>query len=133
MIFVLGGEVVHIEGMRLKNFKAFQDVELRELPRFCVLVGANGSGKTTFFDVFGFLKDCLVNNVRQALTKRGGFKEVVTRGRESESIEIELQVRMDIGQKSRRVTYSLEIGNEHNQPAVLKETLRYKKIGRAHV
>ncbi|MCP4700872.1 MAG: AAA family ATPase [Gammaproteobacteria bacterium] len=50
---------MQIESMRLKNFKLFQDVEIRDIPNFCVVVGANGSGKTTLFDVFSFLHDCL--------------------------------------------------------------------------
>jgi predicted ATPase len=29
-----------------------------------VVVGANGTGKSTLFDVFGFLHDCLKGNVR---------------------------------------------------------------------
>lgn len=29
-------------------------------PRLCVVVGANGVGKTTLFEVFAFLKDSLV-------------------------------------------------------------------------
>jgi len=82
---------MRIEQIRLKNFKMFQDVTVKGVQPFTVLVGANGSGKTTFFDVFGFLRDCLKDNVRAALTKRGGFKEVVTRGHESETILIELK------------------------------------------
>ena len=44
-----------IEYIRLKNFKAFQNAELANLPGFCVFVGANGSGKSTIFSIFGFL------------------------------------------------------------------------------
>ena len=68
-----------IESIRLKNFKAFQDVELRNLPNFCVFVGANGTGKSTIFSVFGFLRDAMTSNVSTALAKLGGnrgFKEV---------------------------------------------------------
>ena len=50
------------------------------IPHYCVIVGANGTGKSTLFDVFGFLKDCLTYNVRQALQVRGGYAEVVSRG-----------------------------------------------------
>ncbi len=38
-----------IEYLRLKNFKTFHNVEVKEIPRFCVVVGANGSGKSTLF------------------------------------------------------------------------------------
>ena len=44
-----------IESIRLKNFKLFRDIHLTDLPSFGVFVGANDSGKSTFFDVFGFL------------------------------------------------------------------------------
>lgn len=44
-----------IESIRLKNFKAFQDAELKDLPSFCVFIGANGTGKSTIFSVFDFL------------------------------------------------------------------------------
>lgn len=67
-----------IESIRLKNFKAFRDVNLKDIPAFLVVVGANGTGKSTLFDVFGFLHDCLKTNVRQALDKRGRFPEVLT-------------------------------------------------------
>ena len=61
-----------IESIRLKNFKAFRNAEISELPKMCVFVGANGTGKTTLFNVFSFLKDSLTDNVHVALTKQGG-------------------------------------------------------------
>ena len=36
-----------IETIRLKNFKAFENVELFDIPPFCIVVGANGTGKST--------------------------------------------------------------------------------------
>lgn len=115
-----------IESIRLKNYKAFRDVELKNLPGFVVFVGANGTGKTTLFDVIGFLRDALKNNVRQALAKRGGFKEVISRGCEG-SIEIELQFRLKISGVDRLVTYILVIGWKDNSPVIEREILRYKR------
>jgi predicted ATPase len=80
-----------IESIRLRNFKAFKEVEMRDIPGMCVLVGANGTGKSTLFSVFGFLKDALTDNVHVALTKLGGsrgFQEVRSRNTEG-PIEIE--------------------------------------------
>ena len=65
-----------IESIRLKNFKAFKDAELNDLPNFCVFVGANGTGKSTIFSVFGFLKDAITSNVNTALAKLGGQSRV---------------------------------------------------------
>jgi predicted ATPase len=118
-----------IESIRLKNFKAFRDVHLKDMPSFLVVVGANGSGKSTLFDVFGFLHDCLKSNVRQALDKRGRFREVLSRGCDPEKdvILIELQYRMEITGVERLVTYSLEIGEIKGIPIVRRELLRYKR------
>ncbi len=118
---------MRIESIRLKNFKTFRDVHIKNIPSFLVVVGANGSGKTTLFDVFGFLHDCLKGNVRQALDKRGRFKEVLSRDSEGDSILIEIQYRMKLADVERLVTYSLEIAEENNQPYVKREVLRYKR------
>ncbi|MCU0712645.1 MAG: AAA family ATPase [Pirellula sp.] len=122
---------MRIETIRVRNFKALQNVELRNLPAFCVFVGRNGSGKTTLFRVFAFLKHCLEHNVRSALNSEGGrngFKEVVTRGHEKESIELEIQFRMEIAGYNRLVTYSLEIAlDTKGMPIVRREILRYKR------
>lgn len=116
-----------IEKIRLKNFKVFQDVTIGNIPAFCVIVGANGAGKTTLFDVFGFLKDCLTYNVTRALQARGGFQEMVSRGHENESIELEIQYRLPLTGKERLVTYLVEIGLHNKRPAVVREVLRYKR------
>lgn len=119
---------MHIESIRLKNFKSFRDAEMLDIPNYCVVVGANGTGKTTLFDVFGFLKDCLTFNVRQALQVRGGFSEVVSRGAsEDEPIEIEIKFRMEIAGVDRLVTYIVMIGREANKPIISREILRYKR------
>ncbi|MGQ6476139.1 AAA family ATPase, partial [Serratia sp. IR-2025] len=44
-----------IESIKLTNFKSFKNLVMSDIPKFCVIVGANGVGKTTLFDVFGFL------------------------------------------------------------------------------
>ena len=116
-----------IEKIRLKNFKVFQNVTIEDIPAFCVIVGANGAGKTTLFDVFGFLKDCLTYNVTRALQARGGFQEVVSRGHEQETIELEIQYRLPLTGTERLVTYLVEIGLQNKRPAVLREVLRYKR------
>jgi predicted ATPase len=119
---------MHIEYLRLKNFRAFQDVVMRDIPHLCVLVGANGTGKSTLFSVFGFLKDAMAGNVTTALAKLGGsrgFQEV--RSRESQGpIEIELKFRED-GRKSRLVTYQLSIDEVKGRPVVTKEILQYRR------
>jgi predicted ATPase len=118
---------MRIESIRLKNYKAFRDATLKDIPPFLVVVGANGAGKSTLFDVFGFLHDCLKNNVRHALDSRGRFKEVLSRDSDGDSILIEIQYRMEIAGVSRLVTYSLEIAEKSGAPYIRREILRYKR------
>ena len=119
-----------IESIRLKNFKAFKDVTIRDIPRMCVVVGANGTGKSTLFDVFGFLRDSLTNNVQIALSKRGGFKEVRTRDAEG-AIEIEFKFRFHMTtkttQKTPLATYTLALNERNGQVFIEREELRYRR------
>lgn len=119
---------MRIESLRLKNYKSFRDATMEDMPRLCVIVGANGTGKTTLFGVFGFLKDCLVHNVRVALQGRGGFREMLSRGADlAEGIEIEIKFRLDIAGVERLITYFVHLGEDKGRPVVLREVLRYKR------
>ena len=116
-----------IVSIKIKNYRLFEFLEIKDIPAFCVIIGANGTGKSTLFDIFGFLRDALKNNIRQALQVRGGFNEVVTRGKEQEDIEIELKFRMKILETERLVTYLLIVGQERKRPVIKREILRYKR------
>jgi len=125
---------MRVHSIKVKNFKVLQNIEMKNIPGFAVLVGANGTGKSTLIDVFDFLKAALKDDVRTALRARGGFGQVVSRGHESEPIEITLQIEMDIAaaekssQRSRLVTYHLSIEEvDHRQVSVAIETLRFKR------
>lgn len=116
-----------IESIRLKNFKAFRNAELKDLPNFCVLLGANGTGKSSIFSIFGFLRDALTTNVTTALMKLGGsrgFQEVRSRNTEG-PIEIELKFRQKPG--SPLTTYFLQIREEKGKGVVEREILKYRR------
>ncbi len=122
---------MRVEAIRLKNFRAFRDVHMRDIPAFCVLIGANGTGKSTLFSVFSFLRDAMSTNVTEALARLGGnrgFQEV--RSRDSEGpIEIELTIRTELDGDD-PITYFLQIGEEGGQPIVERETLISSRNGR---
>ena len=119
---------MHIESIAIKNYRLFRDTKLENIPRLCVLVGANGTGKSTLFDVFSFLKDALSMNVGKALAKRGGYREVASRGFADEPIELTLQFRLDITGYDRLVTYVLKVAlGTDGRPIVEREILRYKR------
>lgn len=119
---------MRIHSVRVKNFKTLRDVHMKDIPNFAVLIGANGTGKSTFIDVFGFLRDCLSGNVRTAVQSRAGFLQLVSRGNDAETIEIELKVQLNFGgDRSRLVTYSVGVGETNRRIVVKHERLSWKR------
>jgi predicted ATPase len=116
-----------IESIRLKNFKLFQNAELSDLPNLCVIVGANGTGKSTIFQIFGFLRDAMTSNINAALARLGGsrgFKEVRSRNSQG-PIEIELKFRAK--SDSPLTTYFLQISERQGKAIVEREILKYRR------
>ncbi|MXV83434.1 AAA family ATPase [Candidatus Poribacteria bacterium] len=101
--------VPHIESLRVKNYRALRDIELKQLKPLTVFLGANGSGKSTLFDVFAFLSECFTIGLRHACNKRGGLKELRTRGCDG-PIEFELKYREK--PKTPVITYHLSIAED---------------------
>jgi len=123
---------MQIESIDIKNYRLFRDAKFENIQRLCVLVGANGTGKSTFFDVLSFLKDALAMTVGKAVAKRGGYKELASRGCTDQPIELSLQFRLEITGHERLVTYFLKMEPDANGRAVVaQETLSYKR-GSSH-
>ena len=114
---------MRIETIEIRNYRLFRDTKLTDLPRLAVIVGANGSGKSTLFDVFSFLKESLTQNVAAAVARRGGFRELISRG-ETGPISITVKFR----ESGRRLaTYQLEIAEDAGRPVVDREILRFRR------
>ena len=92
----------------------FRDVKLKDLQPMTVVIGANGTGKTTLLDIFTFLQDSLQQNVSAAVANRGGFKQLVSRG-QTGPIEITVKFRNESG---RLVTYQLRIAERNGRVIV---------------
>jgi predicted ATPase len=128
--------VAKIEGIRVKNFRALKDVTLgrlwnqqksEPLTPMTVVIGKNGVGKSTLFDVFGFLADALKFGVEEAcdLRGRGGFKKIRSQGQRG-AIEFEIYYKED--GNARPITYELSIeADGSGRPFVQKERLRQRR------
>ncbi|MFH1158474.1 MAG: AAA family ATPase [Pseudomonadota bacterium] len=130
-----------IEGFRIRNFRALKDVTLgrlwnqqqsEPLTPMTAVIGKNGVGKSSLFDAFGFLADCLKNGVEEAcdLRGRGGFKKIRSQG-ENGPIQFEVYYKED--GNARPITYELSIDlDEKERPFVLKERLRQRRHQQTH-
>lgn len=127
-----------IEGFRVSNFRVLKDITLGKLwnsqhqdplTPLTTVIGKNGTGKSTLFDAFGFLSDCLRNGVEEACDAkgRGGFEKIRSKGG-SGSIDFELYYREEVN--ARPITYELSIDqDERGRPFVKKERLRQRRKG----
>lgn len=122
---------MRIESITIENFKVFKKATVKNLPKMAVLLGTNGSGKSTFFDVFGFLSDSLQNNVTIALNRRGGFQEVITRGcdinKDLISLEIKFRNQQLDTEHAPLITYLIKIGFNGGKAYVKREILKYRR------
>ena len=72
-----------IEGVRIQNYRVLKDVTIgrtlttpdaEPLTPLTAVIGKNGVGKSSLFDAFGFLADCLKLGVEEACDGRGTWR-----------------------------------------------------------
>ena len=118
-----------ISAISIKNYRVFREAEFLGLSPLSVVIGANGTGKSTLFDIFSFLKDALASNVHSATVKRGGFRELRSRGRRG---PIEIRVNY-VGSGGQALFYSLSLTEDKGRTVVNFESLQnyeHKHIGK---
>lgn len=130
-----------IEGIRIQNYRALKDIRLgrlwqeqdkEPLTPLTVVIGKNGAGKSSLFDAFGFLSDCVKHGVEEAcdMNGRGGFERLCSKGCDG-PLKFEIYYRQ--AQKERPITYELHIGlSKNGRPIVLHERLRQRRKGQTH-
>ncbi|MDF5738637.1 MULTISPECIES: AAA family ATPase [unclassified Nostoc] len=129
-----------VEGFRVRNYRVLHDVTLgklwntqnaKPLTPMTAVIGKNGVGKSTIFDTFGFLADCLKNGVEEACDSRGrgGFERIRSQGQEG-SIEFDIYYKED--HNARPITYELAIDiDSSGRPYVKRERLRQRRKGQS--
>jgi predicted ATPase len=127
-----------IEGFSVKNYRSLRDITLgklwntqssKPLTPMTAVIGKNGVGKSTLFDTFGFLSDCLKVGVEEACDSRGrgGFDRIRSQGQEG-SVEFQIYYKED--GNARPITYELAIDiDSSGRPYVKKERLRQRRRG----
>ena len=127
-----------IEGFRIKNYRVLKDVTLgklwnmqqaKPLTPMTAVIGKNGVGKSSLFDAFGFLADCLKLGVEEACNTRGrgGFDRIRSQGR-NDPIEFQIYYKQD--GNARPITYELAIDTDSTgRPYVKLERLCQRRSG----
>lgn len=119
-----GARIPRIESLRVTNYRALRDVELKKLTPLTVFLGPNGSGKSTVFDVLAFLSECFDTGLRPAWERRNRFRELRTRGCDG-PITFEIRYREEPG--APLMTYHLEVDEVGRSPVVRREWLHWRR------
>ena len=81
-----------IEGVKIQNYRSLRDIAMGKigtdpslrkaspLSPLTVVIGKNGVGKSSIFDAFGFLADCMETDLESACNARihGGHDKLVS-------------------------------------------------------
>jgi predicted ATPase len=129
-----------IEGFQIQNYRSLRDIamgrigtdqQLRSadpLTPLTVVIGKNGVGKSSVFDAFGFLADCMETDLETACNarKRGGFDKLVSAGVDQ---PISFTVYYRESRNDRPITYEVSIGKDSRDglPVVVSERLRQRR------
>ena len=123
-----------IEGFKIRNFRTLHDITLGRLwnaegagalTPMTAVIGKNGAGKSTIFDAFGFLADCLKLGVEAACDRRNGFERIVSQG-VNEPIMFEIYYREE--HSARPITYEVAFDLDNSgRPYVKSERLRQRR------
>ena len=116
-----------LESLHLKNFRAFKDATMSRIPNFCIIIGANGTGKSTIFSVFDFLKNAMSGNINSALAKLGGNRGIAEVRSRNTSGPMEIGIKFRKDSNSPLATYFLQIGERDGKAYVAREILKYRR------
>ena len=120
------------EHISIKGFRRLQNTEL-EMRDLVVMIGANGSGKTSFLDVLSLLAASASGNLQNILQLKGGLNEILTRGKAQ---ELEIAVTMKVPEKTlsfRALNYALILSPKGFSYEIKEETLKRETFKRSVV
>lgn len=117
-----------IRRLKIENFKSIDSLEVEGLAPFSVFAGANGSGKSNFFDALGFVSLFVRGGIEIALRAHGGFENIRSKKREgADAKTFGFEIECDLLEE-REVYYSLSINDLDREPGI-KECLNIEGKG----
>lgn len=109
-----------ITRVQVKNFRNLADIDV-QLGPMTVLVGRNGTGKSTFLDALRFVRDALRLDLDTAISQRGGISAIRRWSPRGRTNDIEIILETKLGTGSAR--YSFQIGTGQKEKRRVKHEL----------
>lgn len=108
--------------LRIRGFRRLNNVDL-PLRRLCVMIGANGTGKTSVLDVLSLLASSAAGQMSMSISELGGLTSLLTYDR---SDDLELGIAMDVA-GHQPLDYSLRIQPAGIAYRIEKESLSQRR------
>src|SRR6266571_272562 len=106
------------EQIKVSGFRRLYDIRL-ELRDLCVLIGANGVGKTSLLDIFGLLAASAEGRLSERLSELGGLSSILTLEK-SKQLSLELSMKVP---NNNPLVYTLTLGPKGVAYEVMEESL----------
>jgi predicted ATPase len=110
-----------IKRLEIAGFKSIDNVVLEDLPNYCVFAGANGAGKSNFFDAMKFASTVVDDGAVKAIRQFHGYERIHCVEDKIEKAK-NLRFECKVGLRITSADYSLEVQQTDQNP-VLKEQL----------
>ncbi|MGR9053370.1 MAG: AAA family ATPase, partial [Gammaproteobacteria bacterium] len=129
-----------IHRLKIANFKSIDSLVLENVQPFSVFAGANGSGKSNFFDALNFVSLFVRNGIYDALRKYGGYEHVHSQKRRKSKarcfdFEIDISLK-EHSQSCVRFKYVSSVNEFDKEPSIseklyLNEAFLFKRAQRS--
>ncbi|MBS1991135.1 MAG: AAA family ATPase [Cyanobacteria bacterium SZAS LIN-3] len=100
----------YIKEIRLRHFRSFEDARI-PLDDQTILIGRNGSGKSTIIYAFEFLKSALAHSLSRAVEQSGGIAELRQR-QNSPGIRYDISVAINLSIGLDEFVYGFRLGSK---------------------
>lgn len=108
-----------IKSLVIKNFKSIVNIKLNNISNFAVFAGANGTGKSNFFESLEFVRDIIKNGAKEAIKKHGGYENIHShklRDKNAKRFYFQIVLKLD----NELYEYELELKGLNNSPALIE-------------
>ncbi len=109
-----------VRELRLENFKSINNLRIDNITPFAVFLGKNGSGKSSILDSLSFLSDLLKNGCKDAVNRRGGSYELLSKNN-AKHLKIGIQLYDDV--ENSYIEYDVKISIVNGNPVIEKESI----------
>lgn len=110
-----------IQKLSISGFKSIDNVELTDLPNYCVFAGANGAGKTNFFDSLKFASQIIELGITHTLREFGGYEWI--RNKHSKTKNDTFCFGCGTLLDETKLDYSMQIQHLESQPVLMEKAI----------